>query len=315
MSFRENLKREIIKYYENDPRIKNKINLDSSAMDIYDTNLNDFKLEIYNYLNKDNEQKSSEELENIEELEEVEVVSADEEEQLDLSMLGDIEEKVLSILQSLNISLYNKDELKKTLIEDMLNFLLESGKNEESIGRLISGIPKIFSRIRLIEELKKMKDFETLKLLARCYPRDRTNKKDRFLSKNMSREDHIRVWYYVNSISWYIENHIEHEFQEFELKKRQMKKDLLTELINKILPEVQEHFADHGKKRLKKITKKQIINFLKFLLEELDNKYIKVDKKNKKLNNEDYLFLKSKVKRFITEKYRATFPEKDLKLK
>ena len=80
------------------------------------------------------------------------------------------------------------------------------------------------------------------------------------------------------------------------------------DLSNRIKGYILEKFEEHKKKRVKKITTGQISNFLRIVLEDIDDNYIKIDKKEKKLNNEDYIYLKNRVKKYIQEKY---FENKD----
>jgi hypothetical protein len=298
------LKKRIISTYEKDPKIKNKINLDMQAKNIPDQSMEQFKNEVFESLkNRISENKDMDE--NVEEFESA-VVDFENDTIFDLGLLEKIDEKVLIILQYLNIGLFNKIELKNKIISDMLEYLYELVSNEDIKTKIISRIPGSFLRNELMEKMKKINDYFLKKFLANCYPK-RKNNIERILTPGMTIDHSIKLWYVINSIPWYIENHIDHEFQEYELKKRQIKKDLLKDLIEKIMPELNIYFEEHKKNRLKNINERQMLNFNNFVFDYLDNKYIKVDKRNKKLNNEDYLFLRSKVKRFINERYVSFF--------
>jgi hypothetical protein len=301
------LKKKIITLYENDPKIKNKINLDMQAKNIADQSYENFKNEVYESLKN----RYSDAINQDEEIEELESVVMDFENDtvFDLGLLEKIDEKVLSILQYLNVSLLGKVELKSSIINDMLDYLYDLGNDESVKSKILSRIPGSFLRNELKKKLEKINDYNLKYFLIMSYPK-RKNNIERILNTELTDEDSIKLWFVVNSIPWYIENHIEHEFKEYELKKRQIQKELLSDLIGKILPELEVFFESHKKNRLKKINTIQIQNFIKFIFEYMDNRYIKIDKQKKKLNNEDYLFLKSKVRRFINEKYISTFVKK-----
>jgi len=303
------LKKKITQIYDSNQKIKNKINLDIQVKDISDIAFDEFRKEIYDSYNSnfiENDKKVDSE--NITEFEEVQS-DIESENYFDLSILEKIDEKVLSILQYLNVGYFLKNELKNKIIIDMLNYLNELGKDEKITEKIFSSIPSVLSKKDMLERILKLNDFQLKLFFVQCYPKRKSNKERNFDTKVLI-EDRIKVWFIINSIPWYIENHIDHEFKEYELKKNQMKKELLQDLINQIVPEVNIFFESHKKSRLKKVNKNQIDNFLKFIFDYLDNKYIKIDKKNKKLNNEDYIFLKNKIKRFIMEKYIITFLKK-----
>ena len=298
------LKKKIIAIYENDPRVINKINLDIQASNLTDQNLENLKSEIYDSIkNRFNENLGIEE-----DIEEFESASPDYENDtiFDLSLLEKIDTKVLSILQYVNIGLFSKEELKEKIINDMLDYLYGLSSDDDTKNKILSRIPVNFLKNDLSEKLSKINDYELKRYLVLSYPKRKDNI-ERTLNYDLNDEDRIKLWFLVNSIPWYIENHIDHEFKEYELKKRQIHKELLSNLLAKIKPEMLSFFDDHQKNRLKKINKAQIENFMKFVFDYFDDKYIKVDKKNKKLNNDDYLFLKSKIKRFIMESYINRF--------
>jgi hypothetical protein len=302
-----NLKKKIIDLYESNQLITNKINLDTNALDIEDPSYENFRNEIFFSLK--NRYKVEEDLkysDDIEELEEV-VQETEGDEYIDLSILEKIDEKVLSILHYLNVGLFNKNELKAKIVNDMLTYLYDLSNEDISITKIIKRIPKIISRNEFLEKIKKLKDYELKKFFVYAYGEKNANNKEREIIEFLSLKDNIKIWYILNSIPWYIENHIEHEFNEYQLKKNQIQKELVYSIISRISEELNMFFEKHKEKKVKNINKTQIKNFLNYIFTYFDKNYIQVDKKNKKLNNEDYLFLKSKIKIYITQKYLTVF--------
>jgi hypothetical protein len=100
---------------------------------------------------------------------------------------------------------------------------------------------------------------------------------------------------------------VEHEFEEYSAKKKMRRRELLTDLLGRILPDLNSAFEQHKLNKVKKMTWYQIQNYITYLLEVIDEKYIQVDKREKKLNNEEYTFLKNKIRTFISQKYDNLF--------
>ncbi|HOV15855.1 MAG TPA: hypothetical protein PK771_16315, partial [Spirochaetota bacterium] len=240
---------------------------------------------------------------NFQDLEELDDSTIDSENTFDLEIIEKIDNKVLSILHYLNIGIYNKKELKKTIINDMLDYLYTITLENNTIDKLILSIPEKMTQERYIDLLKKIISQELKIFFANSYKTDENNNKQRILIKNQSKQDLLKLWCIINSILWYIENHIDYEFSEYQKREVQIKKDLWEDLLNKISSDIETRYEEHRKKRVKKISKVQVSNFLNFLFEEIDEKYLKVDKKEKKLNNEDYLYLKKKTREYIQKKY------------
>jgi len=272
--------------------------------------LDNLKKDIYQAIKNRSRENNFDELYNdneiIEDLEDIED-DREEETYLDLNSIQSIDSKVLSILHYLNISLYKKTDLKKLIINDMIGHLVQIGIEENEIEEILEKIPKKISNEKFINELKKIIDYDMKLFFTNCYIILDYDKKNRYLAENLTKDDKIKIWFIFNSIAWYIENHIDHEFREYEGRKKQIKKDLISELLTKSIGDIESHFDLHQKTRVKAPTKKQMQLFVNYVLESIDEKYIKPTKKEKKLNNEDYLFLKQKMKEFIAKKYYFIF--------
>ncbi|HPO49004.1 MAG TPA: hypothetical protein PLO89_01640 [Spirochaetota bacterium] len=313
-NLKEKLINQIKEKYENNSNfdLEEKIELDMKITSSFDPALEEYKKDIYNAIKKNlstNDIKSSrsvfskQTIEEFEDLEEIEEIENDEKTSFDLEIIEKIDNKVLSILQYLNMEIYNIKDLKETIINDMLGYLYSVMVDNNSISEIINDIPQKINPEIFIQELKKISSPDLKIFFSNCYKIDDNDKKHRYIDQSLSDQDKIKLWSIFNSILWYIEKHIDYEFNEREKRKIQIKKDLWAGLLKKIAQEIEERLALHKKNRIKNVTKIQVTNFLNFLFDEIDNKYIKVDKKEKKLNNEDYLFLKKKTKEYIQRKY------------
>lgn len=313
---KEKLVQIIKEKYKNNQNIalEDKIDLNTILAPDFDPSLDDYKKEIYNSLkNKlgsinikqslNAKNKMPNEISDVEDIEEIEEVEEDGSKAFDLEIIEKIDSKVLSILHHLNLSIYDKSDLKSAIINDMIEYLFSISVSNNNTDEIIESIPDKIDQERYIVELKKIGCHDLKLFFTNSYLTDENDKRYRYLNKNLSKYEKLKIWCVFNSILWYIENHIEYEFKEYENRKNQIKKDLVVDLITRIAPDIDKRIKEHKQRMVKKINRIQQRNFLNFLLEEIDNKYIKSDKKEKKLNNEDYLFLKEKVKVFITKKY------------
>lgn len=321
---RERLVTHIKKRYDENQNIDkdDKIDLTTLATKIYDPSLYEFKKQIYNSIktkidSNDDHKKidgnyevedTLEDLEDLEDLDDLEDSDHSAENIANLEILEKIDQKVLSILHHLNIGIYDKNDLKMAIINDMLNYIFILTTDNGLLEQLLLTIPTNISQEVYISTLKKINSQELKIFLANCYKTNDNEKKQRVLTSYLTKEDLLKLWCIFNSIVKYIENHIDYEFTEYKKRQIQIKNDLWEDLSNRIKGYILEKFEEHKKKRVKKITTGQISNFLRIVLEDIDDNYIKIDKKEKKLNNEDYIYLKNRVKKYIQEKY---FENKD----
>ena len=100
-----------------------------------------------------------------------------------------------------------------------------------------------------------------------------------------------------------IVNLVEHEFRVYESKKENRKKELLKKILKKILPDVNEFFEKNNNDKFQKMTLYQEKSILNFFLQSLEKKYLKVDRKNNKIDDDEYDFLKSKIKAYILRRH------------
>lgn len=101
-----------------------------------------------------------------------------------------------------------------------------------------------------------------------------------------------------------IRENVEHEFREYQLKKKIRINNLFNELKENFFGELEKILLNHRRSRNKDITENQKENFFKYLINFIDSKYIKDLKRSKKLNNEDYLTLKTLSEKFIFKIYQ-----------
>ena len=97
---------------------------------------------------------------------------------------------------------------------------------------------------------------------------------------------------------------VDHEFKEYGRKIKQRKIEIFEDLKKRIDPFIQKSLSDYRINRYKKITESQRENYFKYLFESIETNYIQVDKKDKKINNEEYVFLRNLIKRYIKNLYR-----------
>lgn len=113
-----------------------------------------------------------------------------------------------------------------------------------------------------------------------------------------------------NLIAKYIIRLVSKEYDELEIKKKNRRKELLRDLLNKILPEVKEFFEKYNYNKLRSMSLFQKKNIIKIFLHTLDKKFIKKQKNEKKVNNQEYKYLRSKVRDFIIRKYNEILSKK-----
>lgn len=224
------------------------VNMEAKVRTLPDQFIKDFKREIKKAKIKHKEfvVKAMREIEPdfIEQLEEIDELD-EENDVFDLKIMEIIEDKVTDILHYLKINFYDKEDLKKLIVKDMMDFFIRQN-----------------------------------------------------LSKTMKQK--------ITSV---IANSVDHEFKEYQKNKILRRKQLLTELLQDTLPFLNKAFKEHKIHKIKKMTFYQMQHFVEYLNRVIDEKFIQPDKEKKKLNNEEYNFLKSKIKEFISRRYEALFQQ------
>jgi hypothetical protein len=309
------LKKRIIESYEKNNLLADKINLEKSCRYVENPVMEKFASEVLKHKTTlFNEKVISEEVvEEAETAELEEVVKAEDEDEVsvDISILEKIDHKVLTILHYLNLNYYKKHELKNLIVNDMLDSMQLMGINQQLIERIEKTIPDRLSKERFLYEVNAINDADLKLFFIRCYPYDKYDIRFRTLSPSVTSADRLKIWCILNKITWYIEKHIDYEFKENERRRIQFKRDLLLEVVSKLKPELEKKLISHEEKRVKNINQSQIDRYLNYLIEYFDTHFIKVDKFDKKLNNEDNLFLLQQVKQFIQNSYRKKFKIQD----
>jgi len=183
---------------------------------------------------------------------------------------------------------YNLEELEIIEEKDLIS--------EEQIFdiEILSQIEKKVNEVIVYFDLSLYRKDEDKERLKNLIVEDMLDRYINFHLTDKMKESIIKV----------VRDTVDHEFKEYQLKKKIRLKDLFEELREKIWPDLENIISNHKKNKIHSITKSQIENFLKYLIEYIDNKYIKIFKREKKLNNEDYLFLKNLIEKFIIKKYR-----------
>jgi len=269
---KEKLINHIKEKYKNNQNIdlEDKIDLESKLSSNFDPALEEYKKDIYATIKKrintngvriSKSITDKDVLPDIENLEEIEDLADEEPATFDLEIIEKIDNKVLSILQYLNMDIYNKNDLKETIINDMLEYIFFVSVENGTIDNIINKNPERISQERFIQELKKIVSPELKIFFSKCYKTDEKDKENRYLIRDLTKQEKLKLRGIFNSILWYIEKHIDYEFNEHEKRKVQIKKELWENLLRKILPEIDGRLEEHKKKRLKNVNKIQIKQF------------------------------------------------------
>jgi hypothetical protein len=98
----------------------------------------------------------------------------------------------------------------------------------------------------------------------------------------------------------YIKKIVNNEFKKYMQQNDIKKKEMAVELLNKIIPDVNDFFITNTHEKLETMSLYQKNNMVKYFLDSLYKKYLKNDKR---LNNDEYHYLKQCIKSFFLNKY------------
>lgn len=211
------------------------------------------------------------------------------------------QKKILNFIKKKNENI--EDIENKTIdsssqkLEELEIFEEEKDETEEKFLdiEILSTIEKKVNEIILYFNLEFFRKDEEKEKLKDLIVQDMLDRYINFSLTNKMKETIIKV----------VKDNVSHEFREYNLKKKIRIKNLFLELKDNLYNELEKIILNHKKNRSKVINQYQLENFLKYLLEYIDNKYIKKLKKDKKLNNEDYLLIKELMEKFIVKKYNT----------
>lgn len=174
-----------------------------------------------------------------EELEEIEELEDDSPATVDIDKLSEIERKIVTILQYLNLELYEQNQIKTFIMTNILSDLEYKNLNPMMKERVMN----------VIKEL------------------------------------------------------VNHEFRELSHKKKARRKSLIKDTMTIIEVFLNKKLEIHKKNRTPKTTKFQEDNFKKFVYEDIVRNKLSIIKKDKKINYDEFLFLKKVIKRYINSQY------------
>ncbi|MBP7553101.1 MAG: hypothetical protein KA885_06715 [Spirochaetes bacterium] len=195
-------------------------------------------------------------------------------------------------------------------------------KKEESLKAIRNDNPEIIEELEEIEEIEEIKyDKLTIDIL------EKIEEKVLFIIRNINLslfqkdiinlnksivEDMIKTFFgddiddkIKTKIEELVGNIVSHEFREYGRKIKEVKDKLLTDTISVINPVLEKSISEYVKNKTASATEWSMNNYIKYFSAMIDNNYLKVDKKEKKLNNEEYLYLKNLVEIFIVKKFKS----------
>ncbi|HQJ05850.1 MAG TPA: hypothetical protein PLI57_05680 [Spirochaetota bacterium] len=194
-------------------------------------------------------------------------------------------------------------------------------KKEERLNVIQNDAPEIIEELE-IEEIEEIKfDKLTIDILEKIEEKvlfiiSNINlslfQKD-IINLNKSIVDDMIKTFFGNDIEDKIKTKIEelvgnivsHEFREYGRKIKEVKDKLLRDTLDSITPVLEKSIAEYMKNKTAGATEWSMNNYIKYFIAMIDNNYLKVDKKEKKLNNEEYLYLKNLVEIFIVRKFKS----------
>ncbi len=235
-------------------------------------------LEVYNKNNENNPQKLD-----IEKINKID------------PFYNEFQEEILKSIKSKNSEIETKDDLLKK--EEALPIETLYSEDEEIDNNL------------LIEIEKKILNFlSNLKL--EYYKNAKDDLKNIFIKEILDSYQSLNLKEnIIKKISIYIDDLVDHEFKEFHSKKGYLKKELLKGKLQKILPDVNGFFDKNNGKKLIQMTIFQRNNLIKYFIETLYGNYVQNDFIENIINEEEFIFLKDKIKEFVINRYEKILSE------